>query len=174
MQARWAWMPGLGCQPTSSLATADKTWVAKWAALSLPLCMWQYDLATGIRDGNGNGLSFLVINNGCSEEIEKGSKVEAKVHSYYKCHLFKYQDHWKGILFIFLLLKNWRNMSESLTSMITVQKARKQEVNWQLSVFPLHYTSENQALCDLPFVLFNAFIQFLKIHLKRVFKFTNH
>lgn len=105
MQARWAGMLGLWCQSISSLATADKTWVAEWAALSLPLCMWQYDLATGIRDGNGNGLSFLVINNGCSEEIEKGSKVEAKVHSYYKCHLFKYQDHWKGILFIFLLWK---------------------------------------------------------------------
>lgn len=106
MRARWAWMLGLRCQSVSSLASADKTLMPEWAALSLFLCMWQYDLATGIRDRNGNGLSFPVIGNCCSERRKKGSKVEAKVHSYYKCHLFKYQDHWKGILFIFLLLKN--------------------------------------------------------------------
>lgn len=91
-------MLGLGCQSVSLLASADKTLVPEWAALSL--CMWQYDLAAGIRDRNGNGLSFLVIGNCCSEKRKKSSKVEAKVHSYYKCHLFKYQDHWKGILFI--------------------------------------------------------------------------
>lgn len=105
MQARWAWMLGIGYQFVSSLATADKTLVAEWAALSLSLCMWQYDLATGIRDRNGNDLSFPVIGNCSSERRKKGSKVEAKVHFYYKCHLFKYQIHWNGILFIFLLLK---------------------------------------------------------------------